>query len=123
MSALDIECTRNANISVNILGLQDSVQCLASKQHWEAVACLRQGASLPVLSRHIQFYVVQARQRSECNGPACSSDGAQVADSCCCVSLQITPEKYLQRCAIVSPSGEECVLTFNVVLQEALECQ
>lgn len=37
--------------------------------------------------------------------------------------LQVTPEKYLQRCTIVSPSGEECVLTFNVVLQEALECQ
>lgn len=37
--------------------------------------------------------------------------------------LQVTAEKYLQRCTIVSPSGEECVLTFNVVLQEALECQ
>ena len=37
--------------------------------------------------------------------------------------VQVTPEKYLQRCAIVSPSGEECVLTFNVVLEEALECQ
>jgi hypothetical protein len=39
------------------------------------------------------------------------------------LGLQVTPEKYLQRCTIVSPSGEECVLTFNVVLQEALECQ
>jgi len=38
-------------------------------------------------------------------------------------ATQVTPEKYLQRCAIVSPSGEECVLTFNVILQEALECQ
>lgn len=38
-------------------------------------------------------------------------------------AMQVTPEKYLQRCAIVSPSGEECVLTFNVILQEALECQ
>lgn len=40
-----------------------------------------------------------------------------------CVHVQVTPEKYLQRCSIVAPSGEECVLTFNVVLQEALECQ
>jgi hypothetical protein len=36
---------------------------------------------------------------------------------------QVTPDKYLQRCAIVSPSGEECVLTFTVVLQDCLECQ
>eukprot|EP00879_Flechtneria_rotunda_P004543 GHRR01004798.1.p1 GENE.GHRR01004798.1~~GHRR01004798.1.p1 ORF type:complete len:237 (+),score=84.52 GHRR01004798.1:970-1680(+) len=38
-------------------------------------------------------------------------------------AMHVTPEKYLQRCAIVSPAGEECVLMFNVTLQETSECQ
>lgn len=38
-------------------------------------------------------------------------------------AMQVSPERYLQRCAIVSPSGEECVLTITVVKQDCLECQ
>jgi hypothetical protein len=38
-------------------------------------------------------------------------------------AMHISPEKYLQRCAIVAPSGEECVLTFSAALQEVQECQ
>lgn len=38
-------------------------------------------------------------------------------------AMHVTPERYLQRCAIVSPSGEECVLTFSTALQEVSECQ
>eukprot|EP00878_Enallax_costatus_P001044 GHUV01001179.1.p1 GENE.GHUV01001179.1~~GHUV01001179.1.p1 ORF type:complete len:365 (+),score=98.94 GHUV01001179.1:962-2056(+) len=38
-------------------------------------------------------------------------------------AMHVTPDRYLQRCAIVSPSGEECVLTFGTTLQEVSECQ
>eukprot|EP00775_Hariotina_reticulata_P004225 gene4225-4474_t len=38
-------------------------------------------------------------------------------------AMHVRPETYLQRCAIVSPSGEECVLTFHMALQETSECQ
>jgi hypothetical protein len=38
-------------------------------------------------------------------------------------AMHVSPEKYLQRCAIVAPSGEECVLTFSAALQEVQECQ
>lgn len=37
--------------------------------------------------------------------------------------MYVGPERYLQRCAIVSPAGEECVLTFRTTLQEVSECQ
>lgn len=38
-------------------------------------------------------------------------------------SMQVSADKFLQRCAIVAPSGEECVLTFTLSLQEAMESQ
>eukprot|EP00882_Tetradesmus_deserticola_P007026 GHRQ01007398.1.p2 GENE.GHRQ01007398.1~~GHRQ01007398.1.p2 ORF type:complete len:209 (+),score=68.35 GHRQ01007398.1:903-1529(+) len=38
-------------------------------------------------------------------------------------AMHVSAEKYLQRCAIVAPSGEECVLTFSAALQEVQECQ
>ena len=38
-------------------------------------------------------------------------------------SMQVSVDKFLQRCAIVAPSGEECVLTFTLSLQEAMESQ
>lgn len=37
--------------------------------------------------------------------------------------LHLTTDTYLQRCAIVAPSGEECVLTFTLRLQDSLESQ
>lgn len=38
-------------------------------------------------------------------------------------AMHVTPERYLQRAAIVAPSGEECILTFTTTLQEVSECQ
>jgi hypothetical protein len=38
-------------------------------------------------------------------------------------SMQVAADKFLQRCAIVAPSGEECVLTFTLSLQEAMDPQ
>lgn len=36
-------------------------------------------------------------------------------------SLRVSYDKYLQRCLIVSPSGEECILSFTLTLQDCLQ--
>jgi hypothetical protein len=38
-------------------------------------------------------------------------------------SMTVSSDKYLQRCALVSPEGEECVVTFTLAKQECLESQ
>lgn len=35
--------------------------------------------------------------------------------------MRLGRDRYMQRCAIVGPYGEECVLTFELVRQELLE--
>jgi hypothetical protein len=66
------------------------------------------------LARKQLFTVVPCRTSAE--RPATLWSGSLHA-------TQVSRDKYLQRCAIVSASGEECVLTFTVVLQDSLECQ
>ncbi len=38
-------------------------------------------------------------------------------------AMHVGSGKYLQRCAVLAPSGEECVLTFTLSLQDTLESQ
>ncbi len=38
-------------------------------------------------------------------------------------SMTVSADRYLQRCALVSPEGEECVVTFTLIRQECLESQ
>lgn len=36
-------------------------------------------------------------------------------------AVRLGSDRYMQRCAIVAHSGEECVLTFTMLRQDALE--
>lgn len=38
-------------------------------------------------------------------------------------AVRVSPDRYLQRCAVVSESGEEAVLAFEMLKQECLESQ
>jgi len=38
-------------------------------------------------------------------------------------AIRLSSDRYVQRCAIVAHSGEECVLTFSMLRQDALEPQ
>lgn len=66
-------------------------------------------ASLPAERQLLDSYAL----RNLCWAPpACAAPLA---------AMRLGADRYLQRCAILAASGEECVLTFSLVRQEALE--
>ena len=38
-------------------------------------------------------------------------------------SVTVSSDRYLQRCALTSPEGEECIVTFTLTKQDCLESQ
>jgi hypothetical protein len=38
-------------------------------------------------------------------------------------AVRVSPDRYLQRCAVVAPGGEEAVLSFEMLQQETCESQ